>query len=119
MRPGLLWLLVLALSSPVWGKTSSHHHLHFRRPHFRHRRVRFVVVNSPLRGNRDSLPRQNEHIDEDNLPRIQDEAELEELEASHQPLPLPDNRIVRLARNLPEPRRHRRPCTPHFLTDPP
>lgn len=117
MRPGLLCLLVLALSSLVWGKTSSHHHLHFRRPHFRHRRARFVVVNSPLRGNRDSLLRQNEHIDQDNLPRIKDEAELQELEASNELVPLPENRIVSVARNLPEPRRYCRPWTRQFLLD--
>ncbi len=116
MRPGLLCLLVLALSLPGWGKTSSHHHLHFRRPRF-HRRARFIVVNSPIRGNRDSLLRQNEHIDEDNLPRIKDEAELEQLEASNELVPLPENRIVRVAGNLPLPRRYCRPWTRQFLLD--
>lgn len=111
------WFLVLLAIFPTlgYGKSRSHHHLRLRRPHFRHaRRINF---NSPLRGNRESLLRQNERIDENNLPRIKDKAELEQLEASSELVPLPQGGAVRVAGNLPPERRYCRPWTREFLLD--
>lgn len=75
-------------------------------------RIRFV---RPLRGSRASLLRQNERDDEEGLSRIQDQAELLDLEAAGKLVPIPASVALRVNASLPPNRRFCRPWTARFL----
>ncbi len=84
--------------------------------HHRHRRHR-VVYASPIKGSHESLVRQNQRVEDDDLERIQDDAQLQELTESKDLVGLPENRTVTVAGNLPDERRYCRPWTRSFLLD--
>src|SRR5919109_5094684 len=65
----------------------------------KHRRhYRRVVFHSPLKGTRESLLRQNQRVlVEDDLERIQDDAELEFLTRTSRLVELPEGKTVRAA----------------------
>lgn len=75
-------------------------------------RVRFVA---PLRGSHASLLRQNERDDAEGLTRIQDEAQLLDLESSGELVPIPVSVALRVNPSLPPDRRYCRPWTARFL----
>jgi hypothetical protein len=81
-----------------------------------HRRPR-VFWNPLLRGSHESLLRQNEEIDQQGLPRIQDDAQLQQLVEREELVPLYDTKFLRIAGNLKEDRRLCRPVTREFLDD--
>jgi len=83
-----------------------------RRAHVR--RLRWAPV---FRPSRDSLLRQNEEIDRMELPRIQNEAELEELVSRGDLVPIVASRELRIAPTLDPKRRYCRPWTWSFLQD--
>ena len=89
-----------------------------RRPvrgvHRRHR-VRRLVFRSPIRGSRASLMRQNLRLDEDNLQRIQNDEQLQEMVQNNQLVALPEDRSVTVSPKLPEERRFCRPWTADFV----
>jgi hypothetical protein len=77
-------------------------------------RVRFVP---PLRGSLESLMRQNERDEAEGLVRIEDDAQLDQMEASREIVPLPASYTLRVNPDLPLNRRYCRPWTANFLSD--
>ena len=77
-------------------------------------RVRFVP---PLRGSHESLVRQNEKNEAEGLARIEDKAQLRELEANRKLVLLPASAALVVNPNLPADRRYCRPWTAKFLAD--
>jgi len=88
------------------------HHSASRPAHFR--RLRWDPV---FRPSRESLLRQNEEIDRLDLPRIQDDDELQKLVASEELVPIVPNTTLRIDPRLDPERRYCRPWTRDFLDD--
>ena len=78
------------------------------------RRIHFVP---PMRGSLASLERQNQRDEAEGLTRIEDDAQLEQLEASRDIVPVPASYTLRVNPDLPANRRYCRPWTAHFLAD--
>ena len=72
---------------------------------------------SPLRGTYESLVRQNEKTEADDLERIEDDADLNDRIARKMLVPVPVSTALNVNQNLPENRRYCRPWTARFLTD--
>ncbi|HEV3207417.1 MAG TPA: DUF5715 family protein [Terriglobales bacterium] len=85
---------------------------HIRRAHLR--RLRWNPV---FRPSRESLLLQNQEIDRLDLPRIQDDAELEQLKASEVLVPILAGPTLRFDPRLDPDRRYCRPWTREFLDD--
>jgi hypothetical protein len=86
----------------------------------RHRilhRLRSILWNPLFRPSHDSLIRQNEEIDRIDLPRIQDDAELEALKASGALVPIEESESLKIERRLDPSRRYCRPWTRDFVQD--
>jgi hypothetical protein len=86
----------------------------------RHRilhRLRGILWNPLFRPSHDSLVRQNEEIDRIDLPRIQDDAELEALKASGDLVPIEESASLKIERGLDPSRRFCRPWTRDFVAD--
>ena len=79
-----------------------------------HRRLRW---NPMFRPSHDSLLRQNEEINRIELPRIQDDDELEALKASNALVPIRESVTVKIDRKLDPARRYCRPWTRDFVED--
>ncbi len=109
-------LLTLAVCSPAFGmrRTVSRH---YHRTTTRRSRVRRVLWNPLFRPSHDSLIRQNQVIDRLELPRIQDDNELEELKASQDLVPIVPGRTLRIDPRLDPDRRYCRPWTRDFVDD--
>jgi hypothetical protein len=88
------------------------HHPTTHRAHIR--RLRWNPV---FRPSRDSLLRQNEEIDRLDLPRIQDDNELEQLKASEDLVPIVAGQSLRFDPRLDPDRRYCRPWTRDFVDD--
>ena len=71
----------------------------------------------PLRGSYESLVRQNEKSEADNLERIEDDDDLADRIARKMLVPVPASAALAVNGNLPENRRYCRPWTARFLTD--
>jgi hypothetical protein len=83
----------------------------------RFRGLRGVLWNPLFRPTHDSLVRQNEEINRLALPRIQDDAQLEELKASGELVPIVESESVKIERALDPSRRYCRPWTRDFVVD--
>jgi hypothetical protein len=81
------------------------------------RHLRRVAWKPLFRGSHDMLVRQNEEIDRLELPRIEDNDELAELEESRELVPVKPARSLEVAENLAPTRRYCRPWTREFLED--
>jgi len=81
------------------------------------RHLRGILWNPMFRPSRDSLIRQNAEIDRSDLPRIQDDAELEALKASGALVPIEESESLKIERGLDPSRRYCRPWTRDFLED--
>jgi len=108
---------MLAVSGTAFGMrrvttTRRYHHLATRRTHGRR-----VLWNPMFRPSHDSLLRQNAEIDRLELPRIQDDNELEELKASQDLVPIVPGRTLRIDPRLDPDRRYCRPWTRDFVDD--
>ncbi len=79
-----------------------------------HRKLRW---NPLFRPSHDSLLRQNEEIDRLELPRIQDDDELEALKASNALVPIRESQTVKVEHSLDPARRYCRPWTRDFVED--
>ncbi len=90
--------------SPVAVETASLNKRHFAMP-------------LPLRGSHDSLVRQNERSEDDNLERIEDDDDLADRIASGMLVPVPISAGLAVNPGLPENRRYCRPWTASFLAD--
>ena len=109
--------LALAMHGSIPRQTSHHaRHLSHHRT-TRHARLRRIIFWTPLRGSHESLLRQNLRTSEDELQRIQDDTELEELTRNQVLVELPVNRYATVSSKLPEERRYCRPWTRVFVED--
>jgi len=70
-----------------------------------------------FRPSHDSLLRQNEEIDRIELPRIQDDDELEALKAANALVPIRESATVKIEHSLDPARRYCRPWTRDFVED--
>jgi len=113
-------VLVLALAAPqsAFALHRVDAHRHHRLLHaFRFRGLRGMLWNPMFRPSHDSLLRQNEEIDRLDLPRIQDDDELEALKASHELVPIEESEALHFDRRLDPSRRYCRPWTRDFVAD--
>lgn len=113
----LILFLAIAVCGPAFGL---HTGIAPRRVHRTTRRrahVRRLYWNPVFRPSRESLLRQNEEIDRLELPRIQDDAELEQLKASEDLVPIVESQTLRFDPRLDPDRRYCRPWTRDFLED--
>lgn len=76
-----------------------------------------IVAMAPLRGSMESLIRQNDRTDADNLERIQDDDDLRARIASGALVPVPVSDSLTINGDLPQIRRYCRPWTAKFLKD--
>ncbi len=84
----------------------------------RHRgHARRIKWNPVLRGSHDSMLRQNEEIDRLQLPRINDQAQLEELERNQELVPIKETAALRVSPAIQPDKRYCRPWTNYFLQD--
>jgi hypothetical protein len=79
--------------------------------------LRRVLCNPFFRPSRESLLRQNEEIDRLDLPRIQNQAELDRLIANQDLVPIVPGQTLRFDPRLDPDRRYCRPWTRDFLDD--
>lgn len=84
---------------------------------YKHTRYRRIYWNPVLKGSRESMLRQNEEIDRLELPRIQNDEELEGLILRQELVPLQESESLAVAGNLEITRRFARPWTTEFLSD--
>ena len=93
-------------------------HRHHRILHaFRFHGLRGMLWNPLFRPTHDSLLRQNEEIDRLDLPRIQDDDELEALKASGELVPIEASESLKIEPSLDPSRRFCRPWTRDFVRD--
>ena len=116
-RAFLLVFLAVAVCGQAFGlhQYVPSHHAH--RASRRRAHTRRILWNPMFRPSRDSLLRQNEEIDRLELPRIQNEAELEELIARQDLVPIIAGQTLRFDPRLTPDRRYCRPWTRDFLDD--
>src|SRR5664279_4360056 len=108
----LLAIFVLAASP---GTAFALHRVNHRH-RFLHR-LRGILWNPMFRPSHDSLIRQNEEINRIDLPRIQDDEELEALKASGDLVPIEESESLKIERGLDPSRRYCRPWTRDFVQD--
>jgi hypothetical protein len=116
-RVFLVIVLAVAVCGQAFGlhQVVPSHHVHRatrRRSHFRR-----VLWNPVFRPSRDSLLRQNLEIDRLELPRIQNQAELDQLIASQELVPIVAGQTLRFDPRLDPDRRYCRPWTRDFVQD--
>jgi hypothetical protein len=113
--------LLVFLAAAVCGQAFGLHQVVPSQPAHRttkHRsHLRRVLWNPVFRPSRESLLRQNEEIDRLELPRIQNEAELEQLIARQELVPIVAGQTLRFDPRLDPDRRYCRPWTRDFLDD--
>lgn len=108
--------LVFAACNPALAmRHVTRHHLQMVRTH--HGRFHRMFWNPVFRPSHESLLRQNEEIDRMELPRIQNEEELEEYKASGALVPINAGEALRFDPRLAEDRRYCRPWTRDFVDD--
>ena len=111
----ILVLLAVAVCGQAFGLRRYVAPQHGRRVH--RSRLRRMLWNPLFRPSHDSLLRQNEEIDRLDLPRIQDDQELQELVASEELVPIVPGQTLRIDPRLDPDRRYCRPWTRDFLED--
>jgi len=104
-----LFLFLLSISSEALTRSSKYAH--------RHRRYRRIHWNPLFKGSHEMLVKQNQIIDDLELPRIADDDELEQVIENQELVPLLENRSLRIASNLTETRRYCKPWTRDFVED--
>src|SRR3954466_14745968 len=108
---GLLCLFLVALT--IEGQAISRS----TRYSNRHRRVRHLHWNPMFKGSHEMLVKQNEIIDQLELPRIADEDELELVIENEELVQLKESSALKIAANLKETRRYCKPWTRDFVQD--
>jgi len=116
-RAVLPFLLVLAICGQSLGLHQYVPTRRARRATLHRTHARRFRWNPVFRPSRDSLLRQNEEIDRLSLPRIQDDAELEQLKADEELTPIVASQTLRFDPRLDPSRRYCRPWTREFLDD--
>jgi Family of unknown function (DUF5715) len=117
LHPAIALLFVFVVTAASFGLDSAVISLTrpsaTRRSHHR----RSGLWNPMFRPSRESMVRQNEEVDRLELPRIQDEAELNELKSNHSLVPIVASDYVRFDPRLDPDRRFCRPWTRDFVQD--
>jgi hypothetical protein len=114
-KVALAALLAMAMCAQAFGL---HQYVPAQSAHRKHRlHLRRTRWNPVFRPSRDSLLRQNAEIDRMELPRIQNQAELDRLVASGDLVSLPEGETLRIDPQLDPDRRYCRPWTRDFLED--
>ena len=108
-------IVTFTVCIPVFGLHSYVAPHRVRRAHHAH--FRGLRWNPVFRPSRESLLLQNQEIDRLELPRIQDDAELEQLKASEDLVPIIAGPTLRFDPRLDPDRRYCRPWTREFLDD--
>jgi hypothetical protein len=115
IQSAILLFLLIAVCAPALALHSYVAPRRTRRVRRAHlRRLRWNPV---FRPSRESLLLQNHEIDRMDLPRIQDDAELEQLKASEDLVPIVAGPTLRFDPRLDPDRRYCRPWTREFLDD--
>jgi Family of unknown function (DUF5715) len=113
--------LLVFLAAAVCGQAFGLHQVvpsqNTHRASKHHGRLRRALWNPVFRPSHESLLRQNEEIDRLDLPRIQNQAELEQLIASQDLVPIVAGQTLRFDPRLDPDRRYCRPWTRDFLDD--
>jgi len=104
-------LLALAVATPASAARRYTRYRHHR-GHYRH-----IVWNPVLKGSYDSMLRQNEEIDRLQLPRILDDAQLEELVRTDELVSIEETRSLHVSPAVKADKRYCRPWTNQFLQD--
>ena len=104
-------LLALAVATPASAARRYTRYRHHK-GHYRH-----IVWNPVLKGSYDSMLRQNEEIDRLQLPRILDDAQLEELVRTEELAPIEETRSLHVSPAVKPDKRYCRPSTNQFLQD--
>jgi hypothetical protein len=102
-------LVLVAMSCPAFAVRAVHH--------THHRHLRWMRWNPMFRPSHESLLIQNAEIDRLELPRIQNETELEALKADGSLLPIVPSESLRIEPSLDPSRRYCRPWTRDFVED--
>lgn len=106
----LLVTVIASTPASAVRRYSSHYRHH--KGHYRH-----IVWNPVLKGSYDSMLRQNEEIDRLQLPRIVDDAQLEELVRTQELVPISESQSLRVSPAVKPDKRYCRPWTNQFLED--
>jgi hypothetical protein len=104
--------VTLALPAQLSAAHSRSGRAHFRRAHYRH-----IVWNPLLKGSHDSLIRQNLEIDRLELPRIQNDNELNQLIDQQALVQITEQPGLHIAGNLKPNRRYSKAWTRDFVED--
>lgn len=88
-----------------------------RYTHVHHRHAHRVAWNPVLKGSYESMVRQNEEIDRLQLPRIADQAQLEELERTGELIPIKETAALHVSDAIQADKRYSRPWTSQFVSD--
>ena len=108
---GLICLFIVALTTH--GLAISHSTRYVHRRH----RVRHLHWNPMFKGSHEMLVKQNEIIDQLELPRIADDDELDQVIQNEELVQLKESTSLRIASNLTESRRYCKPWTRDFVED--
>ena len=108
-------LLASLVCGAFSGDAFAVHHAVMQHPHRRH--LRWLRWNPMFRPSHESLLIQNAEIDRMDLPRIQDETELEALKADGSLLEIVPNESLKIEPSLDPSRRYCRPWTLNFVDD--
>jgi len=115
---GLIFiLLTVAACGQAFGLRKSRTTKRSPAHHARRGHLRRILWNPLFRPSHESLLRQNEEIDRLELPRIQDDAELERLKLSGDLVPIEPGETLRIDPRLDPNRRFCRPWTRDFVSD--
>src|SRR6267378_7078751 len=111
----VLIMLAVFVTVAAPGTAFALHRVDRRHRFLRH--LRGILWNPMFRPSHDSLLRQNQEIDRIDLPRIQDDDQLEALIASHALVPIVESESLKIERRLDPARRYCRPWTRDFVED--
>jgi len=120
---GIICLFVLAVSAPSFAVRRSvrHHVRHYSHVSHssrgRHARFRRLLWHPMFPGSHDMLVTENVKLDAMELPRIEDDEQLELMEDSEDLVPIEESRSLKVAANLVPNRRYCRPWTLDFAED--
>jgi hypothetical protein len=104
-------VIAMTLLAPT-PAAAAHRYTHRHKAHLRH-----VAWNPVLRGSHESQLRQNEEIDRLQLPRIADQAQLEELIRTQELTEIKETPALRISPVIESDKRYCRPWTNQFLQD--